>query len=384
MSRSQSGIDLTPEQFRRGSTSLDWTAAVQLALDSAGPGGRVTLSNPAGYAVEDLSINHNDLAVTGNSRGGPTLEYKGDGVCLTIGTAATPRFRPELHNLRILGNAAAQTAIEVHSPEVVFNNVRIHGGSGFTRAGIVLDEVWSTKLVTCHITNCVGDGMQIVNGSTATMLAGCQFASNVGDNLWIHQAHGTSIIGSQFEAAGGYEIHVSDRAGFASPFALGLSIAGCYFETPTRAAARLLMIEGPIIGARFAMRDCYGYGMATAAYAVELAPTFGGAWGKIEDNHFVGFTTAHVRCATSLARAVVSGIPTMTGSFPDGAPLPLLDNTGGGRGSTITIGDLNTTIDSLRADRFGLGVAPIARPTGVPVTAAGIHAALVSLGLIAP
>jgi hypothetical protein len=53
-------------------------------------------------------------------------------------------------------------------------------------------------------------------------------------------------------------------------------------------------------------------------------------------------------------------------------------------GSTIDLAPNDTT--KLQADATGIGffgTTPIAKPTGVAVTAAGVHAALVSLGLIA-
>lgn len=76
----------------------------------------------------------------------------------------------------------------------------------------------------------------------------------------------------------------------------------------------------------------------------------------------------------------VSGTAYLVAYNRDGAAYVPLDVTG----SAVSVKASGTT--RIGADGTGLGffgAAPVAKPTGVAVTAAGIHAALVSLGLIA-
>jgi hypothetical protein len=57
---------------------------------------------------------------------------------------------------------------------------------------------------------------------------------------------------------------------------------------------------------------------------------------------------------------------------------------GGKTASKVVLGDVNTGGVKIASTKIGaFGTEPIAKPTGVAVTAAAIHAALVSLGWIA-
>lgn len=136
---------------------------------------------------------------------------------------------------------------------------------------------------------------------------------------------------------------------------------------------------------------------AKGAIATAAAFAAGGT-GYFSSTH--AFTTQYGGLMTAVATGgVFSGTITVLAepSFPStttpGNPVAIIDlwqnGTAGGSGATVNL-TWNTTgnavaIQPTAGGKLSFnGATPVVKPTGVAVTAAGIHAALVSIGLIAP
>jgi hypothetical protein len=92
------------------------------------------------------------------------------------------------------------------------------------------------------------------------------------------------------------------------------------------------MMDGDL-SCRFAFTNNDVNGFATANYAVQGSSSAAGSVrGVMTGNTIHGVTTAHCLASTAFTRIFVADPPGLTGVFPAGSALPLLDNTGGGRG----------------------------------------------------
>jgi hypothetical protein len=299
-----------------------------------------------------LNITADGVVLVGPGRGVLGIVWTGTGIAVQFGTSGTYRYRCGIQGLRITDSSGGTgtVGLELFVRESVFTDTFIH--QGFTSTQLRVNGTtapaagcWSCRFVNCYISNGTGDGAQVFAQSNAVTFMGCQFASAAGDNVYIPITNGTRFVGCQFENAGsGYEIHVSDRSGAFTSQALGLIVDDCYFELkPATAGARALMIHGTT-STRFMFTNNYVYGAAAATHAVEAGPASGSARGDLDGNFLHGITTAHCLASTPLARVFVGDHPGQSGTWPAGSALALLDNTGGGRGTSMNQSDLELLI----------------------------------------
>jgi len=131
------------------------------------------------------------------------------------------------------------------------------------------------------------------------------------------------------------------------------------------------------------------FGPAVGATVNAAAGGTGWATGGLMRDAYNGVYVAATAPAGVLATATVLVQPSIPSGAPPADPVTVTAfGASDGAGATLTLGAWDETQRGVQiasaANKVGFfGTAPIVKPTGVAVSSAGIHAALVSLGLIA-
>lgn len=363
----------------------DSSSAIQAAIDSLSVnGGWVFI--PAGKYKITSTINMANYV---------SLRGVGQGTCLVPQTGANPMIKNNgkagtriehmnigapLGDLSLLPTATGDAIYltgsaggtnDNHITDVIF--VGMQGSSSW---GIQNENHLETMITRCHFYGLHGGGIKLTGNSNACVIRDC-LMSNTGlgsgslGAIFLDQVDGTNIVGSVIEAWAGYGIY--------NYGSLHTLIEGNWFES--------------VVGD--SITSDTGHNLKIIGNNVQGAVTFTRA-------HFAAtlagnnLSTGNVTLSTDSEFTTNGCNYFLAGNVWAGATL--VDNTNSSRDSIVMVGDRDRSSGGVnshrgltilkgpfehRGDKVGFyGTTAIAKQTGVAVSAAGIHAALVNLGLI--
>jgi hypothetical protein len=379
-----------------GDGSTDDTAAIQ-AADTAAAGG--LLFFPAGVYkyTSEITQTCSWIGAGGQRAVGDTSSVLLAGAAVNGVKLNTDRHR--IQNLVLDGNGVGLSGFRAGGFELgVMDNVLVHDmtAHGFTFVGGGLNN--GIRMYGCSFSDNGGDGIHANTGSNEVNnmeLYGVTAIRNGGDGL---EYNGTSlrVFGGWYATNGGWGIDMQAS--------LGGTLFSPLIEENTAGGVNDADAFRVLYWKDISNNQSAGLGSGSSSIQVQTRSDAPGGGGMLE---ILGRSARGISVFGGTARAAIQAAGPGTDEelkiYGKGAGGVLLDARGvaiGGAGTNYgrveetasdvwslghatTVGGAQTKDISWGANKVGFyGTAPIVKQTGVAVTDAAIHAALVNLGLI--